>query len=168
MEAGDGSLPAAGGSAAGRLWCQEIRLQKHENVRAWKPNPLSPQRHRAAVWEPWAEDSVLVIAHVLVHPLLLLLFLHRAWERRLSPCRVLLLKEKKKRVWIRKLVYINSRLYLLRSCLMFPWQKVFCSHFLNPNLSGPIKPPLCGVIMTVQSILCSLTPLFARHFDLVA
>lgn len=39
--------------------------------------------------------------------------------------------------------------------------KGFWADFLNLKLSGPIKVLLCDVIITVQSILCSVTPLFA-------
>lgn len=64
----------------------------------------------------------------------------------------------KKNIWISK----SAAPFCLFSqgSLMFPKAKGFFggADFLNLKLSGPIRLPLCDVIIIVQSILCSVTP----------
>lgn len=50
---------------------------------------------------------------------------------------------------------------LLNSCLIYFLAKGFWADILNLKLSGPINLLVCDVIINVQSILCSVTPLFA-------
>lgn len=143
------------------LWCQGMQLQKPEMcVRETETAAAPSAQTTGLLCARWLQRCP-HLHWVCLLCFLLLIFLNGKHGNIISPVNGLFCCDAAQTWTLGKTIpdqELNHLCFCLTPAQYFPGKRGFCSDFLKPNLSGPIKPALCRVIE------CSKHSLFSDPF----